>query len=140
MGRDGDLQLAGHRLKLEVNLAGQRVTLRLDHHLMHVIAAGRLVKTLPAPITADQAAKLAGAHTTQQPLPPPPAPPLRAIRKVPADGITMVAGQRLRVGRAHVGKTVTVVIDDTVFRILHNDIELSIHPRKNTEPIKKYRR
>ncbi|OLT30486.1 IS481 family transposase [Actinomadura sp. CNU-125] len=139
VGRDGDVQLAGHRIKLEVNLAGQRVILRLDQRLMHVIASGLLVKTLPVPLVPDQAAKLNGARTTRQPLPPPPAPPLQAIRKVPADGITMVAGQRLRVGRAHAGKTVTVVIDDTVFRVLHNDIELSVHPRKSTGPIKKYR-
>ncbi|TDC73189.1 IS481 family transposase [Actinomadura sp. 7K507] len=140
VGRDGDVQLGGHRVKIEVNLAGQRVTLRLDQHLMHVIAAGRLVKTLPAPIVPGQAARLTGARTTQQPLPPPPAPPLRAIRKVPADGITMVARQRLRIGRAHAGKTVTIIIEDTVFRVLHNDIELGIHPRKNTEAITKYRR
>jgi transposase InsO family protein len=140
VGRDGDVQLAGHRAMVEVNLAGQRVTLRLDQGLMHVIAAGRLVKTVPAPIVADQAAKLPGARTAQQPLPPPPAPPLRAIRKIPADGITMVARQRLRVGRAHAGKTVTVVIEDTVFRVLYNDIELGVHARKSTEPIRQYRR
>lgn len=31
-------------------LVGQRVTLRLDGTLMHVVANGRLVKTLPAPL------------------------------------------------------------------------------------------
>lgn len=61
------------------------------------------------------------------------------MRRVPADGITAVAGQRLRVGRAHAGKTVTVVIEDTVFRVLHNDIELSNHARKTTKPMKRLR-
>jgi hypothetical protein len=51
----------------------------------------------------------------------------------------MVAGQRLRVGRTHAGKTITVVIEDTVFRVLHNDIELSTHTRKTTKPIGRLR-
>ncbi len=41
----------------------------------------------------------------------------------------MVARQRLRVGRTRTGKVVTVVVEDTHFRILHNEQELAIHPR-----------
>lgn len=41
---------------------------------------------------------------------------------------------------ANVGKTVTITIEDTVFRALHNDIELSVHPPESTEPITKYQR
>src|SRR5699024_7121613 len=35
------------------------------------LAGGHEYKTLPAPVTADRAAKLTGARTTHQPLPPP---------------------------------------------------------------------
>jgi transposase InsO family protein len=135
--RDGYINLAGHRLLVDVNLTGQHVTLRVDGHLLHVIANDRLTKTLPAPILPERAARLRGARPSQGPLPPL-AQPLRAQRQVPADGITMVAGQKLRVGRQHAGKTVTVVIEDTVFRVLHNDIELSTHARKNTKPVTIY--
>lgn len=137
--RDGNVNLGGQRVALAAHLAGQQVTLRLDGHLLHVVAAGKLARTLPSPIPPEAHSRLRGARATSTPLPPPPAPPLRAVRKVPADGITMVAGQRLRVGRTHAGKTVTVVIDDTVFRVLHNDIELSTHTRKTTKPIGKLR-
>lgn len=41
----------------------------------------------------------------------------------------MVANQRLRVGRTHAGKTVTVVVADTQFRILDGTTEIAIHPR-----------
>lgn len=51
----------------------------------------------------------------------------------------MIAGERVHVGRSHVGKTVTVVIEDTLFRILHNDIELSTHIRKHPGPIRQIR-
>lgn len=137
--RDATVGLGGQRVTLDAHLAGQRVTLRLDGHLMHVIAAGRLVKTLPSPIPSEDHSTLSGARTATSPLPPPPAPPLRASRRIPADGVTMVAGQRLRVGRAHAGKTVTIVIEDTVFRVLHNDIELTTHARKNQKPVTKLR-
>jgi hypothetical protein len=139
VGRDGNVNIGGQRVLLAAHLAGQQVTLRLDGHLMHVVAVGRLAKTLPSPISPEARSKVSGARAATSPLPPPPAPPLRAVRKVPADGITMVAGQRLRVGRTHVGKTVTVVIEDTVFRVLHNDIELSTHTRKGTKPIGRLR-
>ncbi|BBC36283.1 hypothetical protein SGFS_075770 [Streptomyces graminofaciens] len=42
---------------------------------------------------------------------PPSAQALRAQRRVPADGVVMVAGQRLRVGRSYAGKTLTIVIE-----------------------------
>ncbi|MFE6052500.1 hypothetical protein ACFQ6N_17235 [Kitasatospora sp. NPDC056446] len=51
----------------------------------------------------------------------------------------MVANQRLRVGASHAGKTVTIVIEDTVFRVLDGDVELSVHPRKTTGPISRFR-
>lgn len=37
----------------------------------------------------------------------------------------MVARQRLRVGRAHAGNVVTVIVEDTHFCLLHGDEELS---------------
>jgi len=40
---------------------------------------------------------------------------------VPADGVVMVAGRRLRIGRSHVGMIVVIVIGDTVFRVLDTD-------------------
>lgn len=71
----------------------------------------------------------------QGPLPPTRPGVVKLLRTIPADGITQVAGQRLRVGRAHAGKTVTILAQDTVFRVPHNDIEISTHIRKTTGPI-----
>lgn len=139
VGRDGDIQLAGHRIPLGAQLAGKRVALRIDGHLMHVIADGLLARTLPAPVTVDQVTKLRGARVPDQSLPPAPSQTPRAQRRVPKDGIIMVAKQRLRVGASHAGKTVIVVIEDTLFRVLHNDIELSVHTRKNPGPIRQYK-
>jgi transposase InsO family protein len=133
------IEIGGQRVTLAAHLASQQVTLRLDGRLMHVIAAGLLVQTLPASVPIDRRAKLAGARTASSPLPPPPSQPPRAMRRVPADGVTMVAGQRLSVGRSHAGKTITIVIEDTVFRVLHGDIELSTHARTSDKPVTRYK-
>ncbi|MFI1201204.1 IS481 family transposase [Streptomyces sp. NPDC020883] len=136
--RDGDVQLGGQRILLAAHLAGQQVTLRFEGRVLHVIAGGYLVKTLASPIEAAKRASLVGARLATTRLPPPPPGPQRAVRKVPKDGVTMVANQRLRVGASHAGKTVTIVIEDTVFRVLDGDIELSVHPRRATGPISRF--
>jgi hypothetical protein len=139
VGRDGDVGLGGTRVMLDAPLAGQQVTLRFEGQLLHVIAGRLLVKTLPAPIEPDKRAKLTGARASSAPLPPPPAQPLRAVRRVPADGVAMVAGQCLRIGRAYAGQTVAVAIEDTVFRVLLDGVELATHARKTTKQITRFK-
>jgi hypothetical protein len=38
-------------------------------------------------------------------------------RKVPRDGVVIVARQRLRIGRTCTGKIVTIHVEDTHFRV-----------------------
>ncbi|MFI0451249.1 hypothetical protein [Actinomadura sp. 6N118] len=104
---------------------------------MYVIHAGLLVKTLPAPIPHELRAKLTGARTSTTPLPPPPSQPRQAIRRIGADGTFSIARQKLRPGIAHAGKTVTVIIEETCFRVLDGDVEISTHPRKGG-PVTRY--
>ncbi len=117
VSRDGCIGLGGHKVLLESTLVGQRVTVRFEGTLMHIVANRRLVKTLPAPIPADQRAALRGARPSAEPLPPP-APPHQAMRRVAANGTVTVAGQRLRIGRSYQGQTVAIAIEDTVFRVV----------------------
>ncbi|WP_042411071.1 IS481 family transposase [Streptacidiphilus carbonis] len=139
VGRDGDIGLAGARVKLAPHLAGQQVTLRFDGQLMHVIADGTVVKTMPAPVPVENRAQIGGARSPRATVIPPTAQALRAQRRVPADGVVMVAGQRLRIGRSHADKTVAIVIEDTVYRVLDGDTELSTHTRTSDKPIKQFR-
>ena len=60
--------------------------------------------------------------------------PVSVERRVPDNGVIMVTRQRIRVGRAHAGKTVTVILEDTHLRVLHNGKELSLHPRTSSGP------
>jgi transposase InsO family protein len=134
--RNGIVNIGGHRITIGALVAGQRVVLRLDGHLMHVITAGHLVKTLPAPIPADERTHLVGAQRADTALPVPPPGPAFIRRRVPADGVVMVNRQRLRVGRVHAGKTVTIAVEDTHYRVTTDDEVLSAHPRTNHNPIR----
>jgi biopolymer transport protein ExbB len=60
-------------------------------------------------------------------------------RRVPTDGIVMVTRQRVRVGRAHAGKVVTILVGDTHLRVLHNGEELSLHPLVDNRPVIRFR-
>ena len=44
-----------------------------------------------------------------------------------------------KIGRLHAGKTVTIAVEDTHFRILHGTEELAVHPRTTTEPIRHFK-
>jgi hypothetical protein len=105
---------------------------------MHVLVAGRLVKTLAAPLLPEHRATLRGARPSSEPLPQP-APPQRAMRRVADDGTVTVAGQRLRVGRTYAGQTVAIAVEDTVFRVLHNDVELVTHARRPGTQITRFK-
>jgi hypothetical protein len=41
----------------------------------------------------------------------------------------------MKLGPRHAGKLVTVIIEDTCYRVLHGDEELAVKPRRDTSPI-----
>ena len=128
--RDGIVQVANHAYHVNPDLVGRQITLRLDGHLMHAITDGHLAGSWPCPVPAAELAHLRGARPAAGPLPQLKAPqPIRVQRRVPVDGVTMVARQRLRIGRTHAGKIVTIIVEDTHFRVLHGDEELALHAR-----------
>jgi transposase InsO family protein len=135
--RDGHVIIGGEVYQVGPGYAGTSVTMRLDGHLMHAIADGALAGTWPCPVTAERAARMNGARAASAPLPPPPLPAgaIAARRRVHADGRIMVNKQPIKLGPRHAGKLVTVIIEDTCYRILHGEEELAVKPRKDTSPI-----
>lgn len=136
---DGFCQLGGQSLKVGTSLARRQVTLRLDGHLLHVVADGVLAKTLPSPVAPEERARLRGARIAADPLPAPAPGPISVTRRVPRDGVVMVTRQRLRIGRTHAGKTVHIVVEDTHFRVLLDGEELCLHPRDSKQPVTRFR-
>jgi transposase InsO family protein len=135
--RDGHVIVSGEKYQVGTGYAATRVTLRLDGHLMHAIAGGALAGTWPCPVTAERAARMNGARAAASPLPPAPLPAgsIAARRRVHPDGRIMVNKQPMKLGPRHAGKLVTVIIEDTCYRILHGEEELAVKPRKDTSPI-----
>jgi transposase InsO family protein len=134
----GCVGLAGRLLSVGVPLAGQRVTLRIDAQTVQVIADGVLVRTKPSPLSPSQRGRLQGARLAQ--------PSTAAIgdfprveRVVSSNGSLVVARCKFQIGQVHRGKVVTVVLEDTQFRVLFKGEQLSVHPRTVVKEVNRLR-
>lgn len=113
----GTVSIAQHQLGVGSVLAGQRVTIRLEQHLAHVVLGdGTLWRTIAFTIPPAKQVRLQGARPAGPP-PTPPTGPLRVERLVSCRGGIQVAGQRVQVGLTHAREVVTVEVDDTILRI-----------------------
>ena len=103
----GNVSLGDRIVSAGLPLAGQRVTLRLDGPVAHILAGGVLARTVACPVPREARPRLRGARpgTAQPPRLPE---PLIVARRVPVRGSVMVGGQKIQVGLAHARKTVEV--------------------------------
>jgi Integrase core domain len=129
VGAGGCVGVGGKQVSAGIHLAGQRVTLRLDAKLIQVITAGGvLARTLPSPLPPAARGRLHGARLAG-PAPAPVTQALHVTRVVSSQGGLMVAGVKIHLGHVHRGKVVTVIIEDSQFRILHDGTQLATCPR-----------
>ena len=135
----GIVALGGHQVQVGSALAGQRVTLRLEEHLVHVVADGTLWRTLPSPLAPQARGRLRGARLAGEP-PDVPEQPVRVQRRVSCRGGIQICRQRVQVGLSHAGRVVTVEVDQAVFRILDDrDTIITVVPRTNTEEVRRHK-
>jgi Integrase core domain len=131
--------LAGAQLNVGYQLAGQRVTLRMDGTQMMVITSdGELARTMPCPVPAGDRLRLRGARKAAA-SPPPPSGPVTVQRRVSSRGGIMVATQKIQVGLVHAGKIVTVTAEEHGFRLLVDGQPAGIVPRTTTSEIHRYK-
>jgi hypothetical protein len=134
----GLISLAGRQHPVGYHFAGQRVTVRLDRGLMQITAGGVLLRSLPNPLTPAEIARIRDARPAGSP--PAPAPePVRVERRVSCRGTLVAAGQRIHVGIAHAGATLTVEAADTTFRVHEGDQLLTEVPRTTVKPIARFK-
>lgn len=91
-----------------------------------------LLRTRPNPLTPTEVIRLRGAR----PAGPPPQPstePVRVQRRASNTGI-MVAWQKIALGRAHAGKTVTIAVSDTQLQVECDD-GVRTFRRTNNRPV-----
>ena len=70
------------------------------------------------------------------PPPRPPSEPVRVQRRASATGVIVVCGQKIALGRAHAGQTVTVHVADTTLAIELDDAETRVVRRTTTTPVR----
>jgi hypothetical protein len=135
----GLVGLAGAQVNVGYQLAGQRVTLRMDGTQMTVITSdGEVARTMPCPVPAGDRHRLRGARKAAAP-PLPPCGPVTVQRRVSSRGGIMVATQKIQVGLIHAGKIVTVTAEDHAFRLVIDGQVVGVVPRTTTSEIHRYK-
>ena len=121
-------------------LAGQRVTLRMDGTQMMVITGdGELARTMPCPVPAGRPVPAARRPPRPRPSRPRPSGPVTVQRRVSSRGGIMVATQKIQVGLIHAGKIVTVTAGDHAFRLIIDGQVAGVVPRTTTSEIHRYK-
>ena len=112
----GNVSLGDRIISAGLPLAGQRVTLRLDGPVVHVLAAGVVARTVACPVAPEARPRLRGARPGT-PQPPRLPEPLTVTRRVSVRGSVMVGGQKVQVGLSHARKTVQVTIGPDTYQV-----------------------
>jgi transposase InsO family protein len=135
----GVIGLAKGQVSVGFQLAGQRVTLRMEGPLMAVIGSdGSLLRTMACPIPGDRRYRLRGARRGRA-LPPQPGGPITVQRRISCRGAFMVAHQRIHAGMIHAGKTATVICENNHFRVVIDGETAAVVPRTTTSEVHRYK-
>ncbi|MEV0158271.1 hypothetical protein AB0H57_31945 [Micromonospora sp. NPDC050686] len=126
----GGISIAGRQISVGMPLAGQRVWVRVDGVLLHVIdEAGQLRRTLRCPLPPTALGRIRDARPAS-PVPPPATTPT-VERIVSVNGSIQVAGQRIQVGKVHARKLVTVALDEHTITVYDADSPIKAVPRRS---------
>ena len=134
----GNISVGDHIISAGLPLAGQRVTLRLDGPVAHVLSGGILTRTVACPVPPEARSRLRGARAGSA-HPPRLPEPLTVTRRVSVRGAIMVGGQRIQVGLPHAGKTAEVTIEPDTYQIRVEDGTAIAAPRTASRDIKRYK-
>ncbi|MFC3386351.1 IS481 family transposase [Couchioplanes azureus] len=136
VNRAGSVSLGQHLVLAAEILGGRRVGIRIEAATLSFfdLDTRHLLRTRPNPLTPADISRLRGVR----PAGPPPQPATAAVpvqRRASNSGVVMVVGQKVALGRAHAGKTVTIEVTDTDLTI-HTDAGPRTVRRTNDQPIR----
>ncbi len=135
----GLISLGDQQVSVGVQLAGQRVTLRVEGPLMAVLGHdGILLRTMACPISFQNRHRLRGARRGRL-LAPQPGAAITVQRRVSSRGGLMVARQKIHAGMIHAGKTATVTCENNCFRIVIDGETAAVIPRTTTSEVHRYK-
>jgi hypothetical protein len=134
----GNVSIGDHTISVGLPLAGQRITVRLDGLVAHIVASGAVVRTVACPVPQAARSRLRGARAgTASPLCLPE--PQTVSRRISVRGTIMIGGQRIQVGLPHAGKTAEVTIGTDTYQITVGDGVTMAAPRKTSRDIKRHK-
>jgi integrase-like protein len=132
----GNLGLAGRQLWLGRRHAGNKVSLWIDHQVIHLSTDGHLLKTVASRFTTAELPRL--VHLGARPAGPPPTatpahqqPISKAVevdRLVNAAGLIGLGGRQFSVGQHHAGQQVTVRLDGQLAHVLLDGVLVKTMP------------
>src|SRR6266516_4406136 len=134
----GTVGLGRYQLSVGSPLAGQRVILRLDGPVAHVLSGGVLTRTIACPVPEATRARLRGARpgSAQPPRLPE---PLAVKRRVSVRGAIMVGRQKIQVGLTHARKTAEVTVGADTYQITVGDGITITAPRTTSRDIRRHK-
>ena len=134
----GNVSLGNHMISAGLPLAGQRVTLRLDGPVAHIVSGGILARTIACPVPPEARPRLRGARAgiAQPPRLPE---PLVVKRRVSVRGSIMVGGQKIQAGLAHARKTVEVTVQADTYQITVEPGIIITAPRITSRDIRRHK-
>ena len=134
----GNVSLGNCIISAGLPLAGQRVTLRLDGPVAHVLSGGVLARTIACPVPQEARSRLRGARagTARPPRLPD---PITVTRRISVRGAIMVGGQRIQVGLPHAGKTAEVTAEADTYRITVEPGVTVTTPRTTSSDIRRHK-
>ena len=119
-------------------MSGQRITLRLDGPVAHILSGGIPARTIACPVPPQARSRLrgAGAGAAQ----PPRLPELVTVtRRVSVRGAIMIGGQRIQVGLSHARKTAEVTVEADTYQVtVEPGITISA-PRTTSSDIRRHK-
>jgi hypothetical protein len=134
----GNVSLGNQVISAGLPLAGQRVALRLEGPVAHILSGATLVRTVACPVPETARVRLRGARAGTA-MPPQLPEPQLVRRIVSVRGAIMVGGQRIQVGLPHAGKTAEVTIEPDTYQITIDDEIAITAPRKISRDIKRHK-
>jgi hypothetical protein len=133
----GNVSLGDHIISAGLPLTGQRVTLRLDGPVAHILTGGVLARTVACPSRPRPAPAARSPPRDRSAAPP--ARPLVVTRRVSVRGAIMVGGQRIQVGLAHARKIVQVSVGPDTYQITVETGTTVTAPRTASRDIRRHK-
>ena len=134
----GSDRFGNHVISAGSPLAGQRVTVRLDGPVAHILANGAVVRTVACTVPHSARPRLRGARAAIAG--PPRLPDLLTVRRrVSVRGAIMIGGQKIPVGLAHARKTAQVTVESDTYQITVEDGITITAPRTTCQDIMRHK-